>query len=137
VINGKLKYSQAAPIGDFPVEFQALLADLKSVAEKQPLNQGIEAFLSAEPVNVQRAQSIENDPREFYQFITLDNSDLKSFPVVKNAIQFLGRFIPIRHDSELQAIEKLVEQSNLKFTDKEFFIRVEGKSYQLQLLTSN
>jgi len=55
-------------------DFQALLADLKSVAEQQPLDRDIKAFLVAEGVDTQRAQSIENDPRKFYEFIALDES---------------------------------------------------------------
>jgi len=115
-------------------DFQALLADLKSVAEQQPLDRDIKAFLVAEGVDTQRAQSIENDPRKFYEFIALDESDTNSVPVIKSAVQLLSRLTPVRSDSELQKLEEYIKQSNLKSTGKEFFITITRHSYQLQLL---
>jgi len=134
LIDGKLKSSQSAPIEDFPSDFQQLLKELKQLAEKQPLAENVKAFLVAEMVDPQRAQSIKSDPRKFFDFITVGENDLAEAPAIKNAIGALGRQISVRNASELQKIEEYVKRSNLKSDSKEFFIVFVGNSYQLQLL---
>ena len=134
VINGKLKFSQSAPIEDFPLDFQQLLKELKQSAEKQPVAQNIKAFLTAENVDSQRAQSIKSDPRKFFNFISVSEEELNTAPAIKNAIGALGRQVPVRNTSELQKIEEYIKLSNLKSASKEFFITVAKDSFQLQLL---
>ncbi|MFC2032342.1 hypothetical protein ACFLUS_03120, partial [Chloroflexota bacterium] len=117
---------------------QPLLIELNELAENMPLvTPRIEAFLFVETVSPQRAQSINDDPRTFYEFIVLDESDTISVPVVKNAIQMVSRQIPVRNVPELQRIEEYIKLSNLKSTGKEFFITMSNRSYQLHLLLTN
>ena len=125
-------------IEDYPLAFQQLLIELNALAKTMPLaTPGIEAFLFAETVSPQRAQSIKDDPRRFYEFVVLDENDMNSVPVVKNAIQMLSRQIPVYNVPELQKIEEYIKLSNLKSTGKEFFITVSDRSYQLHLLLTN
>ena len=133
-IDGKTKFSQSAPIEDFPSDFQQLLKDLKLLAEKQVVAQDIKAFIFAELVDSQRAKSIREDPRKFFVFVEIKESDLIAIPSAKNAIGTVGRQIPLRDNAELQKIEEYIKLSNLKSISKEFFITFDGKSYQLQLL---
>ena len=133
-IDGKTKFSQSAPIEDFPSDFQQLLKDLKLLAEKQAIVQETKAFVSAELVDSQRTKSIKEDPRKFFAFVEIKESDLIAIPSVRSAISTVGRQILLRDGVELQKIEEYIKLSNLKFISKEFFITFDGKSYQLQLL---
>lgn len=134
VVDGKIRSSQLAPIEDFPSDFQQLLKDLKFLAERQPLAQNIKALVVAELVDSQRAQSIKDDPRKFFAFVKMGESDFVATPSVGNAIGALGRQVPLRDNAELQKVKEYIKFSNLKSTNKEFFITWDGKTYQLQLL---
>lgn len=133
-IDGKTKFSQSAPTEDFPSDLQQLLKDLKLLAKKQEVTKDIKAFIFAELVDSQRAKSIKEDPRKFFAFVEIKESDLVAIPSVRNAISMLGRQIPLRDSAELQKIEEYIKLSNLKSVSKEFFITFDGKSYQSQLL---
>ena len=134
VIDGKTKSSQSAPIEDFPSDFQQLLPDLKSLAEGQPVLQNTKALIVAETVDSVRAQSIKDDPRKFFVFVGVQRSELVAAPSVRKAISALGRQVFLQDNTELKKVEGYIKLSNLKSISNEFFITIDDKIYQLQLL---
>ena len=131
VIDGKTKSSPTTEIGNFPSDFQQLLKDLKPLAEAQPIAQDIKASIFSKLVDSQRVKSLKEDPRRFFTFVEVKESDLATSLSIKIAINILGRQIPLRDSMELQKIENYLKLSNLKSVTKQFFITFEGKSYEL------
>jgi hypothetical protein len=118
---------------DYPEGFRRVVAELKSSSKLLPIASDIKAVIYASPVDAQRAKSIKDDERRFYDFVSVGEKQLSSLPSLRHAIQVANRRIPVRGQSELEALERLLKQSNLKSISTDFFIEYDGEVHQIEL----
>lgn len=119
---------------DYPEKFQQLVSELKSLSKSLPLASDIKAVIFSNRVDMQRAKSIKEDTRRFYDFVVIGKKQLLSLPSLRKAIKIAHRRFPVQERSELESLKLLLKASNLKSISSDFFIEFEGEVYQIELM---
>ena len=92
---------------DYPLEFQKLLAELKSAAEKMAGASNIKMLFSAQAVDKRRLKYLDPDG-----FITLDEASLNALPSLRRAIETAHRMVAIEDDGQMRKLAELARQKS-------------------------